>query len=58
MLQYEVKMEEPLTCGGAYLKLFDASVAGVAEGEVSQSVYMSVYSIQPVRSPPPRKMCP
>lgn len=26
-------MEEPLTCGGAYVKLFDAAVEGVKDGE-------------------------
>jgi hypothetical protein len=30
VLQYEVKMEEPLSCGGAYVKLFDAEAAGAA----------------------------
>ena len=34
VLQYEVKMEEPLTCGGAYVKLFAAETApSVGEGE-------------------------
>lgn len=31
-------MEEPLTCGGAYVKLFDASVDGVKEGDFDNEV--------------------
>ena len=43
VLQYEVKMEEPLSCGGAYVKLFDAAAPGVAEGEVRPYVlYRSI----------------
>jgi hypothetical protein len=42
VLQYEVKMEEPLTCGGAYVKLFDAATPGVAEGEVRMCIFKHV----------------
>lgn len=37
-MQYEVKQEQPLTCGGAYIKLLDATTEGIENGEFDNEV--------------------